>query len=94
MAIRASFEFEKNFYEKCKESPLSADQIEKLSIVAQEKSIWKFIIRISAVCLDEICSVLFSRCSFYNYPYTFGYLASFSLLEIAKRKEKYFSLEI
>ena len=37
MAIRASFEFEKNFYEKCKVSPLSADQIEKLSIVAQEK---------------------------------------------------------
>lgn len=38
MAIRASYEFEKNFYEKCKESPLSADEIEKLSIVAQEKA--------------------------------------------------------
>ncbi|PDM37306.1 oligoendopeptidase F, partial [Bacillus cereus] len=38
MAIRASFEFEKNFYEKCKESPLSADEIEKLSIAAQEKA--------------------------------------------------------
>ena len=37
MAIRASFEFEKNFYEKCKESPLSADEIEELSIAAQEK---------------------------------------------------------
>ena len=37
MAIRASFEFEKNFT-KCKESPLSADEIEKLSIAAQEKA--------------------------------------------------------
>ena len=37
MAIRASFEFEKNFYGKCKEGPLSADEIEKLSIASQEK---------------------------------------------------------
>ena len=42
---------------------------------------------------DEICSVLFSRCSFYNYPYTFGYLASFSLLEIAKERKSTFHLK-
>ena len=38
MAIRASFQFEKKFYEKCKEGLLGADEIEKLSIVAQEKA--------------------------------------------------------
>ena len=43
--------------------------------------------------MDEICSVLFSRCSFYNYPYTFGYLASFSLLEIAKERKSTFHLK-
>ncbi len=42
MAIRASYQFEKKtFYEKCKEGPLSADEIEKLSIMAQKRSLWK-----------------------------------------------------
>ncbi|MEH7270797.1 oligoendopeptidase F, partial [Bacillus toyonensis] len=38
MAIRASYQFEKTFYEKCKEGPLSADEIEKLSIMAQKEA--------------------------------------------------------
>lgn len=43
--------------------------------------------------MDEIYSILYSRCSFYNYPYTFGYLVSFSLLEIAQEGKSTFHLK-
>ncbi len=39
MAIRASYQFEKTFYEKCKEGPLSADEIEIIYNCTKEA--WK-----------------------------------------------------
>lgn len=90
MAIRASYEFEKNFYEKCKESPLSADQIEKLSIVAQEKAYGNSLSEYQPFVWMKYVQFYLADVPFYNYPYTFGYLASFSLLEIAKENKSTF----
>lgn len=90
MAIRASFEFEKNFYEKCKEGPLSADEIEKLSIVAQEKAYGHALSEYQPFVWMKYVQFYIADVPFYNYPYTFGYLASFSLLEIAQESKNIF----
>ncbi|AJH73468.1 peptidase M3 family protein [Bacillus cereus ATCC 4342] len=93
MAIRASYEFEKNFYKKCKESPLSADQIEKLSIVAQEKAYGNSLSEYQPFVWMKYVQFYIADVPFYNYPYTFGYLVSFSLLEIAKESKITFQLK-
>ncbi|MES5939056.1 MULTISPECIES: M3 family metallopeptidase [unclassified Bacillus cereus group] len=90
MAIRASFEFEKNFYEKCKEGPLSADEIEKLSIVAQETAYGNALSEYQPFVWMKYVQFYIADVPFYNYPYTFGYLASFSLLEIAQESKSTF----
>ncbi|ENB9401149.1 M3 family metallopeptidase [Bacillus sp. CD3-5] len=93
MAIRASYEFEKNFYEKCKESPLSADEIEKLSIVAQEKAYGNSLSEYQPFVWMKYVQFYLADVPFYNYPYIFGYLVSFSLLEIAKERKSTFHLK-
>ncbi|PEJ97478.1 oligoendopeptidase F [Bacillus wiedmannii] len=93
MAIRSSFEFEKNFYEKCKEGSLSADEIEKLSIVAQEKAYGHALSEYQPFVWMKYIQFYIADVPFYNYPYTFGYLASFSLLEIANESKSTFHLK-
>ncbi len=93
MAIRASFEFEKNFYEKCKESPLSADEIEELSIAAQEKAYGNSLSEYQPFVWMKYVQFYIADVPYYNYPYTFGYLVSFSLLEIAKESKSTFHLK-
>ncbi|KXY12112.1 M3 family metallopeptidase [Bacillus sp. FSL K6-0067] len=93
MAIRASFEFEKNFYEKYRVSPLSADQIEKLSIAAQEKAYGNALSEYQPFVWMKYVQFYIADVPFYNYPYTFGYLVSFSLLEIAKERKSTFHLK-
>jgi oligoendopeptidase F len=90
MAIRASFEFEKNFYEKCKEGPLSADEIEKLSIISQEKAYGHALSEYQPFVWMKYIQFYIADVPFYNYPYTFGYLASFSLLEMAQESKSTF----
>ncbi|MBK5429413.1 MULTISPECIES: M3 family metallopeptidase [Bacillus] len=87
MAIRASFQFEKKFYEECKEGPLSADEIEKLSIAAQEKAYGNELTEYQPFVWMKYVQFYIADVPFYNYPYTFGYLASFSLIEIAKENK-------
>ncbi|PET97377.1 oligoendopeptidase F [Bacillus cereus] len=92
MAIRASFQFEKKFYEECKEGPLSADEIEKLSIAAQEKAYGNVLTEYQPFVWMKYIQFYIADVPFYNYPYTFGYLASFSLIEIAKENKNAFHL--
>lgn len=87
MAIRASFQFEKKFYEKRKNGPLSADEIEKLSIRAQEGAYGNALSEYQPFVWMKYIQFYIADVPFYNYPYTFGYLASFSLLEIAKESK-------
>lgn len=93
MAIRASFQFEKNFYEKCKEGPISADEIEKLSILAQEEAYGHALCEYQPFVWMKYIQFYIADVPFYNYPYSFGYLASFSLLEIAKQNSSTFHLK-
>lgn len=90
MAIRASFEFEKNFYEKCKDGPSTADEIEKLSIAAQEKAYGHALSEYQPFVWMKYVQFYIADVPFYNYPYTFGYLASFSLLEMAQESKSTF----
>ncbi|MBK5431821.1 M3 family metallopeptidase [Bacillus sp. TH25] len=92
MAIRASFQFEKSFYEKSKEGPISADEIEKLSIAAQEKAYGNALTEYQPFVWMKYVQFYIADVPFYNYPYTFGYLASFSLIEIAKENKNAFHL--
>ncbi|EEK72955.1 Peptidase M3A and M3B thimet/oligopeptidase F [Bacillus mycoides] len=93
MAIRASFQFEKKFYEECKEGPLSADEIEKLSIAAQEKAYGNELTEYQPFVWMKYVQFYIADVPFYNYPYTFGYLVSFSLLELAKENKSEFHLK-
>lgn len=93
MAIRSSFEFEKNFYEKCKEGSLSADEIEKLSIMAQKEAYGNALSEYQPFVWMKYIQFYIPDVPFYNYPYTFGYLVSFSLLEIAKENKNTFHLQ-
>ncbi|MEH7219635.1 M3 family metallopeptidase, partial [Bacillus toyonensis] len=93
MAIRESFQFKKNFYEKCKEGPISADEIEKLSILAQEEAYGHALSEYQPFVWIKYIQFYIADVPFYNYPYTFGYLASFSLLEIAKQNSSTFHLK-
>ncbi|QIW19216.1 M3 family metallopeptidase [Bacillus thuringiensis] len=90
MAIRSSFELEKNFYEKCKKGPLSADEIERLSIEAQEKAYGDVLSEYQPFIWMKYVQFYIADVPFYNYPYTFGYLTSFSLLEIAQESKSTF----
>ncbi|EJR34643.1 M3 family metallopeptidase [Bacillus cereus] len=92
MAIRASFQFEKKFYEECKEGPISADEIEKLSIAAQEKAYGNALTEYQPFVWMKYVQFYIADVPFYNYPYTFGYLVSFSLLELAKENKSEFHL--
>ncbi|MDM5462847.1 M3 family metallopeptidase [Bacillus cereus] len=92
MAIRASFQFEKSFYEKSKEGPISADEIEKLSIAVQEKAYGNALTEYQPFVWMKYVQFYIADVPFYNYPYTFGYLVSFSLLELAKENKREFHL--
>ncbi|MES5893785.1 M3 family metallopeptidase [Bacillus cereus group sp. RP43] len=92
MAIRASFQFEKSFYEKSKEGPISADEIEGLSIAAQEKAYGNALTEYQPFVWMKYVQFYIADVPFYNYPYTFGYLVSFSLLELAKENKSEFHL--
>ncbi|OJD58266.1 M3 family metallopeptidase [Bacillus sp. NH11B] len=90
MAIRASCQFEKSYYERRKEGPLSADEIEKLSIEAQEKAYGNALSEYQPFVWMKYVQFYIADVPFYNYPYTFGYLVSFSLLELAKENKREF----
>ncbi|MDA1566449.1 M3 family metallopeptidase [Bacillus cereus] len=90
MAIRASYQFEKTFYEKCKEGLLSADEIEKLSIMAQKEAYGNALSEYQPFVWMKYIQFYIADVPFYNYPYTFGYLVSFSLLEIAQESKSTF----
>ncbi|NUN06774.1 MAG: M3 family oligoendopeptidase [Bdellovibrio sp.] len=77
--IPARFEFEKNFYEQRQKRSLSADELSQLTdeawtkwygptLSANDKMFWASKLHFSI-----------SGVSFYNYPYTFGYLFSLSI---------------
>ncbi|MDQ0418602.1 pepF/M3 family oligoendopeptidase [Croceifilum oryzae] len=91
MGIRAAYLFETRLYEKRSTGPLSASQLEELFIEAQKEAYRDHLSQYQP--FEWIKAIQFYRpyVSFYNYPYTFGYLFSLGLLAIAKKDGKQFA---
>lgn len=85
MAIRASFQFEQTFYEESQKGPLSADELERLSILSQKAAYGNCLTEYQPFVWMKYGQFYTANVPFYNYPYTFGYLLSLGLLEIAKQ---------
>ncbi|TCP69073.1 M3 family metallopeptidase [Baia soyae] len=91
MGIRAAYLFETRLYEKRRSGPLSASQLEDLFQEAQKEAYGDQLSQYQP--FEWIKAIQFYRSSvpFYNYSYTFGYLFSLGLFEIAKKDGKQFS---
>ncbi|MBO1583098.1 M3 family metallopeptidase [Bacillus sp. XF8] len=91
MAIRASFQFEQTFYEESQKGPLSADELERLSILSQKAAYGNSLTEYQPFVWMKYGQFYTANLPFYNYPYTFGYLLSLGLLEIAKQDYEFHS---
>lgn len=83
--IPARFEFEKNFYEMRSKRALSADELTQLTDEAWTKWYGSTLSRNENLFWATKLHFSISDVSFYNFPYTFGYLFSMSIY--ARRKE-------
>ncbi|PHB25629.1 oligoendopeptidase F [Bacillus pseudomycoides] len=84
-AIRASFQFEQTFYEESQKRHLSADELERLSILSQKAAYGNSLTEYQPFVWMKYGQFYTASVPFYNYPYTFGYLLILGLLEIAKQ---------
>lgn len=72
--IPARFEFEKNFYEARLKGPLSADELSDMTDKAWRKWYGNHLSQTESQYWMTKLHFSISQVSFYNYPYTFGYL--------------------
>ncbi|SFX33150.1 Oligoendopeptidase F [Thermoactinomyces sp. DSM 45891] len=91
MGIRAAYLFETQLYEKRSSGPLNARQLEDIFIETQRKSYGDQLSEYQP--FEWIKAIQFYRpyVPFYNYPYTYGYLFSLGLVEVAKQDGKQFA---
>lgn len=85
MSIRGAFLFENRFYEERKIRPLNAKQIEELSLHFQDKAYGGSLSEYEPFVWIKYGQFYQANTPFYNYPYSFGFLLSIGLLEIAKK---------
>ncbi|RFU66217.1 peptidase M3 [Bacillus sp. V59.32b] len=90
MSIRGAFLFEKRFHEARAVSPLSADEIEALSQQSQKEAYGGSLNSYEPYVWMKYDQFYQIDVPFYNYPYTFGFLLSLGMLELAK-DQAYFS---
>ncbi|MGZ3784319.1 MAG: M3 family oligoendopeptidase [Bdellovibrio sp.] len=83
--IPARFEFEKNFYELRLKRSLSADELSKVTDEAWTKWYGPTVTHNEKLFWATKLHFSMAGTSFYNFPYTFGYLFSMSIY--ARRKE-------
>ncbi|GGK09504.1 oligoendopeptidase F [Lentibacillus kapialis] len=84
MSIRGAFLFETKFYEYRKNGQLDSKQIEELSLTCQEEAYGNSLSNYEPFVWIKYGQFYQSNIPFYNYPYSFGFLLSIGLLEIAK----------
>lgn len=89
MSIRGAFLFENEFYELRKNGPLNAKQIEELSLTCQEKAYGKSLSEYESFVWIKYGQFYQANVPFYNYPYSFGFLLSIGLLELAKEGKQF-----
>lgn len=84
--ICTRFEFEKNFYQKRKEGYVGADELSDLTAKAYDAWYGDSLSEPDRMFWATKLHFSMAHISFYNFPYTFGYLFSFSLYA---RKEEW-----
>lgn len=89
MSIRGAFLFENKFYEYRKKGQLDSKQIEKLSLSCQEEAYGNSLSKYEPFVWIKYGQFYQSNIPFYNYPYSFGFLLSIGLIEIAKVDKKF-----
>ncbi|CAH0343982.1 hypothetical protein BCI9360_00210 [Bacillus sp. CECT 9360] len=91
MSIRGAYLFEKRFNEARKVGPLNADEIEALSLQSKKEAYGESLSSYEPYVWLKYDQFYQTDIPFYNYPYTFGFLLSLGLLELAK-EQAHFSI--
>lgn len=86
MNIHARFIYETAVYEKRKNGPLTSEQYTELMLEAQEKSYLGLIETKHPNFWVAKLHFYLTDVPFYNYPYTFGYLFSAGIYQLAKQE--------
>ncbi len=86
MNIHSRFIFECNFYEKRSYGELTPDQLTELMVNAQKEAYCGLLEDYDPLFWASKHHFYMSALSFYNYPYTFGYLFSNALFKIYKEQ--------
>ncbi|ADC52209.1 peptidase, family M3 (plasmid) [Alkalihalophilus pseudofirmus OF4] len=89
MSIRGAFLFEDKFYGNRKKGPLDANQVEELSLQCQEKAYGYSLSEYEPFVWIKYVQFYQANIPFYNYPYSFGFLLSIGLLNLAKRDKQF-----
>jgi len=89
MSIRGAFLFENEFYERRKKGQLDAKQIEELFLTCQEKAYGDSLSEYEPFVWIKYGQFYQANVPFYNYPYSFGFLLSIGLLELAKEDKEF-----
>lgn len=89
MSIRGAFLFEKSFYESRREGQLDAIQMEKLSTQSQKITYGDSLIEYEPFLWMKYGQFYQSDVPFYNYPYTFGFLLSIGLFQMATENKQF-----
>lgn len=92
MSIRGAYLFENKFYECRKKGQLNVNQIEELSQQCQELAYGSSLSEYEPFVWIKYGQFYQADIPFYNYPYSFGFLLSIGLIELAK-KDKLFHLK-
>ncbi|MDW4525410.1 M3 family metallopeptidase [Rossellomorea marisflavi] len=87
MSIRAAYLFETAFYEKRKSGPIPEEEMEALLLVSQQKAYGNRLKEYEPCLWMKYPHFFRADLSFYNYPYSFGFLFSISLLELAREHD-------
>lgn len=85
MSIRGAFLFENRFYEERKIRPLNANEIEELLLHFQALAYGGSLSEYEPFVWIKYGQFYQANTPFYNYPYSFGFLLSIGLLELAKK---------
>ncbi len=91
MNIHSRFIFECNFYEKRSYGELTSDQLTEIMVSAQKEAYLELLEDYDPLFWASKLHFYMSNISFYNFPYTFGYLFSNALLKIYKEQGKKFA---
>ncbi|WP_456279079.1 M3 family metallopeptidase [Bacillus sp. AK128] len=89
MSIRGAFLFEEKFYKCRKKGKLDAKQIEELSLTCQEKAYGSSLSEYEPFVWIKYGQFYQATIPFYNYPYSFGFLLSIGLLELAREDKQF-----